>query len=144
MYRWSGKGSDSVIGDVFFGTDILSSQHRHPRSMTKATDPLRHTVWTLPDLAEQVQQWADEEYDTIVHPALHMTPRDAYSQSMERDGERDHKRIPYDDRFKKATLPTTQKGKALVQPGKGVRMFLLVGIPSLALEEQSSIATALF
>jgi putative transposase len=44
---------------------------------------------------------------------------------MERDGERDHKRIPYDDRFKKATLPTTQKGKALVQPGKGVRMNYL-------------------
>jgi putative transposase len=98
---------------------------RHPRSMTKATDPERHAVWTLPDLAEQVQQWADEEYDTIVHPALHMTPRDAYTQSMERDGERDHKRIPYDDRFKKATFPTTQKGKALVQPGKGVRMNYL-------------------
>jgi putative transposase len=29
---------------------------RHPRSMTKATDPERHAVWTLPDLAEQVQQ----------------------------------------------------------------------------------------
>src|SRR5258708_13127486 len=64
-------------------------------------------------------------YDTIVHPALHMTPRDAYAQSMERDGERDHKRIPYDDRFKKATFPTTQKGKAVVQPGKGVRMNYL-------------------
>jgi putative transposase len=44
---------------------------------------------------------------------------------MERDGERDHKRIPYDDRFKKATFPTTQKGTALVQPGKGVRMNYL-------------------
>ena len=98
---------------------------RHPRTMTKATDPECHAVWTLPDLAEQVQQWADEEYDTIVHPALHMTPRDAYTQSMERDGERDHKRIPYDDRFKKATFPTTRSGKALVQPGRGVRMNYL-------------------
>jgi putative transposase len=98
---------------------------RHPRTMTKATDPERHAVWTLPALAEQVQQWADEEYDTIVHPALKMTPRDAYTQSMERDGERDHKRIPYDDRFKKATFPTTRKGTALVQPGVGVRMNYL-------------------
>jgi putative transposase len=98
---------------------------RHPRTSTRATDPERHAVWTLPDLAEQVQQWADEEYDTIVHPALYMTPRDAYTQSMERDGERDHKRIPYDDRFKKATFPTTRSGKALVQPGKGVRMNYL-------------------
>jgi putative transposase len=98
---------------------------QHPRTMTKATDPLRHAVWTLPDLAEQVQHWADEEYDTIRHPALKMTPRDAYAQSMERDGERDHKRIPYDDRFKKATFPSTRKGTALVQPGIGVRMNYL-------------------
>lgn len=98
---------------------------QHPRTMTKASDPERHAVWTLPALAEQVRQWADEEYDIIVHPALKMTPRDAYIQSMERDGERDHKRIPYDDRFKKATFPTTQKGTALVQPGKGVRMNYL-------------------
>ncbi len=98
---------------------------QHPRIMTKATDPLRHAVWTLPDLAEQVQQWADEEYDTIRHPALKMTPHDAYTQSMERDGERDHKRIPYDDRFKKATFPSTRKGTALVQPGIGVRMNYL-------------------
>jgi putative transposase len=98
---------------------------QHPRTNTRATDPERHAVWTLPDLAEQVQQWADKEYDTIPHPALKLTPRDAYTQSMERDGERDHKRIPYDDRFKKATFPTTQKGTALVQPGKGVRMNYL-------------------
>ncbi len=78
---------------------------KQPRQMTRATHPERHAVWTLPDLAERVQQWADEEYDTMRHPALKMTPRDAYEHSMQRDGERDHKRIPYDDRFKKATLP---------------------------------------
>gem|GEM_PF-3328006 len=27
MERWSGKESDSAIGDALFGTDILSSQH---------------------------------------------------------------------------------------------------------------------
>ncbi len=32
-----------------------------PRLMTKATDPERQAVWTLPALAERVQQWADEE-----------------------------------------------------------------------------------
>jgi len=77
--------------------------------MTKATDPLRPRCLDFAGSAEQVQHWADEEYDTIVHPALN-DPRDAYAQSMERDGERDHKRIPYDDRFKKATLPRPKKG----------------------------------
>jgi len=37
---------------------------------------------------------------------------------MERDGERDHKRIPYDDRFKKPPADDP-KGKALVHRAKG-------------------------
>src|SRR3989441_8738651 len=48
-----------------------------PRQMTKATDPRSLAVWTLPRLAERVQHWADEEYETMRHPALGMTPRQA-------------------------------------------------------------------
>lgn len=82
---------------------------REPRQNTRATDPERHTVWTLPDLAERVQQWADEEYETIRHPALGMTPREAYELSIKRDGPRSHKDIPYDEAFRMATFPTTKK-----------------------------------
>lgn len=53
---------------------------------------------------------------------LGMTPRAAYEQSLEQDGARAHRMIPYDDTFKIATFPTTAKGKALVQPGRGVRI----------------------
>ena len=98
---------------------------REPRLNTQATDPERQAVWTLPALAERVQQWADEEYETIVHPALGMTPRDAYDLSIKRDGERLHKQIRYDDAFLKATFPTTRKGTAKVEPGAGVRMNYL-------------------
>jgi putative transposase len=98
---------------------------QHPRKTTRATDPQRLAVWTLPALAERVRQWADEEYETIPHPALGMTPREAYEQSIRRDGERDHKRIPYDEVFIRSTFPTTVRGRALVQPGKGVRMNCL-------------------
>ncbi len=96
-----------------------------PRQNTRATDPRRHAVWTLPRLAERVQQWADEEYETIRHPALGMTPREAYDLSMRQDGERVHKSIDYDDTFLKATFPTTRKETAKVEPGVGVRMNYL-------------------
>ncbi len=96
-----------------------------PRQMTKGTDPRRHAVWTLPRLAERVQQWADEEYETIRHPALGMTPRVAYDLSIEQDGARVHKSIEYNDLFLKATFPTTKKGTAKVEPGRGVRMNYL-------------------
>jgi putative transposase len=96
---------------------------KQPRKMTKATDPKRLGVWTLPKLAERANIWAFEEYDTQPHTALSgMTPRETYDQSRERDGEREHKRIPYDEVFKRSTFPTTMKGTALVQPGQGVRM----------------------
>ena len=98
---------------------------REPRTMTKATDPRRHAVWTLPALAEQVQRWADEEYDTISHPALGISPRTAYERSIQQDGQRDHKRIPYDETFKRVTFPSTAKGQAKVMPGKGARMNYL-------------------
>ena len=95
---------------------------QQPRLMTKATDPRRHAVWTLPALAERVQQWADEEYEIIRHPALAMTPREAYDLSIKQDGARMHKQIAYDEAFLQATLPSTRKGMAQVTPGVGVRM----------------------
>lgn len=97
-----------------------------PRLLTKATNPENHAVWTLPALAQSVRQWADEEYDTIPHPALSgMTPREAYNRSLDRDGARDHKIIPYDEVFVRATFPTTARTKSIVQPGKGVRINYL-------------------
>jgi putative transposase len=96
-----------------------------PRLNTRATDPRSLAVWTLPALAERVQQWADEEYETMRHPALGMTPREAYDLSIERDGQRSHKGIAYDDTFRMATFPTTRKGTALVRPGVGVKINYL-------------------
>jgi putative transposase len=95
---------------------------REPRHMTRATDPRQQAVWTLPRLAERVQQWADEEYETLRHPALGLTPRETYNLSIEQDGARTHKDISYDDTFLKVTFPTTRKGTAKVIPGVGVRI----------------------
>jgi len=98
---------------------------RQPRKMSKATDPKRLGVWTLPELAERVNKWAFQEYDNREHPALHQSPKEAYDQSLKQDGERNHKIIEYDDAFIKATFPTTRTGYVLVQPGVGVRMNYL-------------------
>jgi putative transposase len=99
---------------------------KQPRTVTKSTDPKRLGVWTLPTLSERANIWAFEEYDTQPHTALFgMTPRETYEQSLQQDGERDHRRIPYDEIFKRSTYPTTRSGTALVQPGQGVRMNYL-------------------
>jgi putative transposase len=51
-----------------------------------------------------------------------MTPQAAYLWGRKQGGEREHRRIPYDDRFLKATCPTTIKGTAIVQKGSGVKV----------------------
>jgi len=99
---------------------------RQPRMTTRATDPSRQACWTLPRLAERVKQWADEEYEVLRHPALGMTPREAYDLSIQQDGARKHKEIPYDDTFLKATYPSTRKGTAKVIAGAGVTINHLV------------------
>jgi len=96
-----------------------------PRLLTAESDPRSQSVWTLASFAERVRHWADQEYDTLPHPALGQSPREAYAQSLARDGERRHKRIAYDQDFILATLPTTTRGAALVQPGRGVRIHYL-------------------
>src|SRR6266849_5614415 len=95
---------------------------KQPRTLTRATNPRKLGVWTLPSLAERASLWAYTEYDQQPHTALGMTPRAAYEQSLDQDGARAHKVIPYDELFKITTFPSTPKGTALVQPGRGVRM----------------------
>jgi putative transposase len=90
--------------------------------MTRTTHPAHLAVWTLPHLAERVKQWADSEYDTLRHPALGMTPHEAYDLSIEQDGARRHKEISYDEAFLRATFPSTRKGTAKVIPGVGIRI----------------------
>ena len=77
LERLFGPMETSFLYHLLGNTQAL----RSPRTMTKATDPRRHTIWTLPALAEQVRRWADEEYDMIPHPTLGILPRTAYNRA---------------------------------------------------------------
>lgn len=95
---------------------------RNVRQVTKINNPKSHAVWTLEALYESLSAWAYEVYDTIEHPALGQTPREAFTAGLNAHGLRSHKLIPYDDEFIMTTLPTTKKGTAKVQPGRGVKI----------------------
>ncbi len=51
-----------------------------------------------------------------------MSPREAFRMGMARSGERIHRTIDYDDTFRFFSLPTTPKGTAQVEPGRGVKI----------------------
>ena len=72
---------------------------REPRQMTREVDPERLAVWTLERFAGRLTEYVYEVYDVMEHPALFMSPREAYEQGMELAGARIHRVIAYSEAF---------------------------------------------
>lgn len=129
--RPAGKGRFGSVCERLFGTTNTRFVYnlagntqitRHVRQMTKAVNPKKHAQWTLPRLYLRLRQWAYEVYDTIEHPALGQTPREAFGTALIQSGQRAHRFIPYDEEFYLHTLPTTRKGTAKVDANRGVKV----------------------
>ena len=95
---------------------------RNVRQVTKSVNPQGQAVWTLGALDERLSEYVFEIYDTVEHPALSLSPRDAFTAGIESSGLRLQRAIPYDEDFLMATLPTTAKGVAKVTVGRGVKV----------------------
>jgi putative transposase len=92
------------------------------RQVTKSVNPKYHAVWTLPKFYEYLCAYCYEIYDTLDHPALGQSPREAFIQGLEMTGERSHRLIPYSEQFKLLTLPSTPKGSAKIVPCNGIKV----------------------
>ena len=91
-----------------------------PRQMTREVDPKRLAIWTLERFAARLNEYIYEVYDVMEHPALFMSPREAYAQGMELAGARSHRVIAYSEAFLMQTRPTTRTGKAKIYRGRGI------------------------
>jgi len=91
-----------------------------PRQMTREVDPKRLAVWTLERFAARLTEYVYEVYDVMEHPALFMSPREAYEQGMALAGARSHRVIAYSEAFLMQTRPTTRTGKAKMYRGRGI------------------------
>ena len=119
--RLFGTANTQFIYNLTGNTQIT----KQVRQVTTSVDPKRHAVWTLGDLYTYLCEWAYEVYDTTPHPALDMSPREAFRVGMARSGQRIHCTIDYDETFRFFSLPTTPKGTAKVEPGRGVKINYL-------------------
>jgi hypothetical protein len=93
--------------------------------VTKGVNPKGQACWTLGALATRLWEWVYEVYDTLDHPALGQSPREAFAAGLQIGGERPQRRIAYDEDFRMLTLPTTYKGTAKLQAGRGVKLHYL-------------------
>jgi putative transposase len=92
------------------------------RQLTASVDPKQLAVWTLGDLYTHLQYWTYEVYDHLYHASLGVPPVDVYNDGLILGGEREHLYMAYDEDFLMATRPSTSKGCALVQPGRGIKV----------------------
>ena len=82
-------------------------------------------MWTLDELYENFCAYSYEFYDCQEHPALLLSPHQAFTNGLTLSGARQMQEIVYDENFKIFTLPSTPKGTAKVQPSKGVKINYL-------------------
>ncbi|MED3576934.1 DDE-type integrase/transposase/recombinase [Bacillus thuringiensis] len=108
MFIHNLKGNTLIMKDV--------------RQVTKSVNPKTHAVWTIKDLYGYLNDWFEDVYHNLSHPALGQTPLECSEQSFTVSGFREFKLIRYDDEFKVLTLPSTSKGTAKVHVGRGVKI----------------------
>ncbi|MBR8838553.1 MAG: DDE-type integrase/transposase/recombinase [Stigonema ocellatum SAG 48.90 = DSM 106950] len=92
------------------------------RLITKSVNPKNLALWTLSLLYLHLCEWAYSEYDTTEHPALSMSPHQAFTSGVAQYGNRTHRLIPDDENWRILTLPTTQSGRGKIHPTKGIQI----------------------
>lgn len=134
MERIFGTTNTQFLYNLKGNTQIM----RNVREVTKSVNPATHAVWTFETLANALQRFFFEEYETISHPALGESPRDAFARGQFDFGLRPFRLIPCTEYFIFSTLPTTSKGSAKVILSRGIKIrhifywcpeFGLAGIP---------------
>jgi putative transposase len=116
--RLFGTSNTQFAHNLMGNTQIM----KDVRQVTKSVNPAGLAIWPIDRLYARLCEWAYEVYDTIDHPALGQSPREAFAMGMARSGARSHRLIPYDDNFIMLTLPTPPHRTAKVHPTHGVRI----------------------
>lgn len=129
--RPASKGRFGSVIERFFGVSNQRFVHnlagnsqalQQARSMSPSHDPRTLAVWTLPALTDAFEEFAFEVYGNLTHPAFGMSPNQAMAQGLAVSGSRSHTLIPFTPDFERLCMPTTPAQKAVVRPGRGIKI----------------------
>ncbi len=116
--RFFGMGNDAFVHNLRGNNQALQK----PRQLSKSHDPRELAVWTLPTFREAFDGFLEKVYGAMEHPALGMSPKAAMEIGLAHSGLRRHVLIPYTRDLTIMCLPSTRKGRAMVDPGRGVKI----------------------
>ncbi len=115
--RLFGTANTQFVYNLTGNTQIM----KQVRQVTKSIAPREQAVWTLGDLYAYLCIWAYDVYDAQIHPALGMSPREAFKKGLMFGGTREHLQGLHDD-FRFVSLASTPKKTAKLMPGRGVKI----------------------
>lgn len=130
--RPAGKPRVGSVMERMFGTANTELFHnlegntkltKNVRMITGSHLPQKLANWGLEDLYKLIEFWAFEHYDNQPHPALDMTPKEAFEKAVKEMGERQHTRIFFNQDFLIATCPTVDRGgERTIDRQRGVKV----------------------
>ena len=131
-FRPAGQPRHGAVLERMFGR--ANTEYIHNLSgNTKATKSVRMTTgkhlpvnfaeWTLESMYHGISYWATEYYDQNRHPALDMSPREAFQRGLAQGGARAQRQIIFNQDFLIATCPPVDRsGVRTVHPQRGVKV----------------------
>ena len=119
MERLFGVANTQFVHNLAGNTKVMT----HVREVVRSVNPKNLAEWTLEWFYFAFEFWAVELYDQLEHPALHMTPRQAYELGMKNGGARSHKLVRFDRSFLILTCPSAEGGTRSVSKARGVKLL---------------------
>jgi putative transposase len=108
---------------LFHNLDGNTKLTKNVRMLSSSHLPERLANWSLGDLSKVIEHWAYSFYDNERHPALDMSPREAYAKGQHETGHRPHKMIAFCDDFLIVTCPSVDRcGMRKVDRQRGVKV----------------------
>lgn len=119
MERVFGVANTQFVHNLAGNTKVTT----RVREVVKSVNPRSLAEWTLEWFYFSFEYWATELYDQLEHPALNMTPRQAYERGMKNSGARSHKLVRFDRSFLILTCPSVEGGTRVVSKARGVKLL---------------------
>ncbi|CAM3544445.1 transposase [Brevibacillus invocatus] len=116
--RLFGTTNTMFVDNLIGNTQLM----KNVRQVTAAVNPKKNAVWTFGKFLEKLKEWVYDVYDNIEHPVLGRSPKEEFLIGIANSGKRESTYITYDETFTMLTLPTTKKGTAKLDPGRGVKI----------------------
>lgn len=131
-FRPAGQPRHGAVLERVFGR-VHTEYIHNLAGNTKATKNVRMTTgkhlpvnfaeWTLEAMYYGIQFWLTEYYEQENHPALGMTPREAFIRGQQQSGSRPQRQVILNQDFLIATCPPVERtGTRIVNRQRGVKV----------------------